>query len=200
MEVSHPGYWSERYRQGDAPWDLGGPCPVFLDLLPRLGLPPGARVAFPGCGSGHDVLLFRQHGYDAVGFDFADLPAVAPVERLDVFHLGERYPAAFSAIVEYTCYCAIDPARRREYAASLRAALAPGGLLVALLFPVDGRAGGPPFAVEEREIHEVLGEGLTLLHLETPATSVGPRLGRERLAIFRRGSPPSPREGAPGSR
>ena len=112
---------------------------------------------------------------------------VLDFEKLDVFELGTRYPAAFDTIVEYTCYCAIDPARRSEYAESLSAALAPGGQLVALLFPMRDQDGeGPPFGVEEAEIGTVIGLGMELLSLETPKSSVEPRLGRERLAIFKK--------------
>ena len=186
MDISGAEYWKGRYRAGEAGWDLGGPCPVFVELLASPRAPPLGRVAFPGCGMGHDVRLFLEHGYDAIGFDFAVRPEGVPVVPLDVFELGRRYPDGFDAIVEYTCYCAIDPLRRAEYAAALRTALRPGGLLVALVFPVERREGGPPFGVDEGEIGAVLGAGMDLLHLETPASSVAPRLGRERLAIFRK--------------
>ncbi len=184
-EVSTAAYWEGRYRSGETGWDLGGPCPVFVDLLGGAGAPAKGRVAFPGCGRGHDVRLFRAYGYDAIGFDFAVAPEGIPFERLDVFELGRRYPGAFAGIVEYTCYCAIDPARRAEYAASLRAALAPGGWLVALLFPIGEKADGPPFGVLESEIATVLGKGLTLVSLTTPTSSAPDRMGRERLAVFR---------------
>ena len=62
-----------------------------------------------------------------------------------------------------------------------------GGTLIALMFPIRKQDGeGPPYGVEEHEIVGVLGAGLELVHLETPASSVRPRLGRERLAIFRK--------------
>jgi len=184
--VSKADYWKERYRSGETGWDLGGPCPVFVDLLRSPWAPPKGRIAFPGCGKGHDVRHFRERGYDAVGFDFAGPQAEVPVVELDVFELGRRHPAAFDAVVEYTCYCAIEPARRREYATALRDALKPGGLLVALLFPVEERENGPPFGIDECEIEEVLAVGMDLLHVETPANSVEPRRGRERLAILRK--------------
>jgi SAM-dependent methyltransferase len=186
VEVSEASYWKGRYRSGEAGWDLGGPCPVFVELLASPRAPPLGRVAFPGCGMGHDVRLFRERGYDAIGFDFAVRPEGVPVVSLDVFDLGRLYPGGFDAVVEYTCYCAIDPRRRAEYAASLRAALRPGGLLVALVFPVERREEGPPFGVEEAEIGGVLGAGMELLHLESPASSVEARAGRERLAILRK--------------
>lgn len=185
-EVSGSGYWEGRYADDTTGWDLGGPCPVFVDLLDTEHAPPPGRVAFPGCGRGHDVVHWRAHGYDAVGFDFALESEDPPIERLDVFELGTRYPAAFDAIVEYTCYCAIDPARRGEYSAALQAALKPGGLLIALAFPVEHKPEGPPFGIDEAEIAGVLGAGMESVLFETPSNSVEPRLGRERLAIFRK--------------
>jgi SAM-dependent methyltransferase len=186
VDVSDKAYWDARYRAGETAWDLGGPCPVFVSLLDSPLAPPRGRVAFPGCGAGHDVRLFLERGYDAVGFDFATRPPGLPVVAIDVFELGRRYPEAFDAVVEYTCYCAIDPRRRAEYAASLRGALRPGGLLVALAFPVEEREEGPPYGIDEKEIAGVLGAGLELLHFETPTSSVEPRRGRERLALFRK--------------
>jgi SAM-dependent methyltransferase len=186
-DVSDVAYWAERWRDGATGWDLGGPCPVFVDLLcGDHAPPPGCRVAFPGCGSGHDVRLFAEHGYEVTGFDFAHHAPDLPIERLDVFELGRRYPESFDAVVEYTCYCAIDPSRREEYAASMRDALRPGGLLIALLFPVEEREEGPPFGVDESEIETVLGVGMEIVSVTTPRDSVQPRLGRERLALLRK--------------
>jgi len=186
-DVSESAYWAERWQTGATGWDLGGPCPVFVDLLLGDDAPPrGGRMAFPGCGSGHDLRLFLEHGYDAVGFDFAHHASDLPIEPVDVFELGRLYPGAFSAVVEYTCYCAIDPRRREEYAAAIRESLLPGGLLIALLFPVEEREGGPPYGVDEGEIESVLGAGMEILRVTTPGNSVKPRLGRERLALLRK--------------
>ncbi|MEM8883499.1 MAG: SAM-dependent methyltransferase [Planctomycetota bacterium] len=183
--VSDAAYWEQRYREGSDRWDLGAPTPVLVDLLDSPQAPARGRTAFPGSGGGHDLRYWIDRGYDAVGFDFAIQPEGLPVESLDVFELGSRYPDAFDVIVEYTCYCAIDPARREEYARSLRGALKPGGMLVALLFPVGEREGGPPFAVAESEIEDVLGPGLRIEHKETPASSAEGREGRERLVLYR---------------
>ena len=187
-EVSSTDYWRGRWDRGETGWDLGGPCPVFVELIGSDRAPPlEGRLAFPGCGQGHDVTLFRDHGYDAVGFDFAREGDEPPIERLDVFELGTKYPAVFDTVVEYTCYCAIDPARRAEYSDAVFAALKPGGLLVALMFPMREQDGsGPPFGVEEHEIGGVFGRGMEMLSVETPTSSVEARLGKERLALFRK--------------
>ncbi len=184
-EVSGAGYWSERYRADTAGWDLGGPCPVFVAWLERKASPPVERVAFPGCGHGHDLRHWVERGYDAVGFDFAELDTDLPIEKRDVFTLGESHKAAFDIIVEYTCYCAIDPARRPEYVRALRGALAPGGIVLALLFPIGPRDGGPPFGVLESEIETVWGAEFEVVSVTTPAESVKPRQGRELLVELR---------------
>ena len=41
-------------------------------------------------------------------------------------------------------------------------------------------------SIDESEAETILGRGLELLSLTTPANSVEPRLGRERLAILRK--------------
>lgn len=185
--VSDADYWKNRYAEGTARWDLGAPTPVLTEVLDGPWAPPaGAAVAFPGSGGGHDVAYWRSRGYDAVGFDFAIQPEGIPVEALDVFELGARYPARFDAVVEYTCYCAIDPARRAEYAASIRAAVKPGGVIIALLFPVGEKEGGPPFAVAESEITDVLAGDFEVLHVAKPSNSAEGREGRERLVVLRK--------------
>ena len=49
-----------------------------------------------------------------LGFDFPD----APVEILqhDIFTLPAQLDGSFDYMLEYTCYCAIDPKRRAEFA------------------------------------------------------------------------------------
>ncbi|MEE8107126.1 MAG: SAM-dependent methyltransferase [Planctomycetota bacterium] len=185
-EVSSAEFWANRYETGDAPWDYGQACPVFVTFLDSQRAPPTGTVAFPGCGKGHDLRLFLERGYDATGFDFAIDSDDLPIERLDIFELGARYPDHFDMIVEYTCYCAIDPARRGEYAASLRAALKPGGLLVALLFPMGERPDGPPFGIDESEISGVLAVGMDVLSVEIPPNSFEERQDRERLVLARK--------------
>ncbi len=210
-DVNTPGYWDAAYREEKDGWDMGAPTPVFADLLTRLdkdfrslgaphfarlGHPP--RVLIPCSGRGYDALLFAARGWDVTAVDFAEEPlqwlrreaahAGFPVTILqeDMFAMGESHPAAYDLILEYTCVCAIDPARRKEFLSFAHAVLRPGGVLMALLFPVDGRPGGPPFSIDVEEFKREAASSFALLHDSVPHTSVKPRLGKERLLLWQK--------------
>jgi SAM-dependent methyltransferase len=160
-------------------------------------LPPG-RVAVPGCGRGHDARFLARRGYRVWGFDFAsgvirtarELAArdgiAVTFEERDVFGLAEAYPAFFDGVWEYTCFCAIDPARRAEYMDVLAAILRPGGWLLACFFPIGERSGGPPFAVGEAEVRELLAPRFEVVEDYVPFASAEGRQGKEWMVSARR--------------
>jgi methyl halide transferase len=86
--------------------------------------------------------------------------------------------------------CAIDPTRRGEYADALTRLLKPGGIYIDLAFPLDGRKGGPPFAVTVPEVMNLFqARGFRLISHEIPADSIRPRRGAEELLIFQKEKP-----------
>ena len=100
--------------------------------------------------------------------------------------LAAKFDGVFDYVLEYTCFCAIDPPRRAEYADLVGRLLKPGGTFIALLFPIWERRGGPPFAVSPDELIQLLSDrGFELLQRETPHDSVPQRRGFEELMIFR---------------
>ncbi len=204
-DVNSPEYWSERYRRGDTPWDLGKPTPAFVALVERIDFPkPSANlrphVLIPGCGYGHDALMLAQRGYAVTAVDFADEPLSYLQENArllgvelttlccDVFTLPSRYSAAFDVVLEYTCYCAIDPSRRQEYAYTLSALTKPNGIVVGLFFPLDeAERLQPPFSVRVDDVRaEFENAGFVLITSEVPLESHPARAGREQLMIFRK--------------
>ena len=158
----------------------------------------GARIAVPGAGRGHDARLLARRGYRVTAFDFAEaavaearrLAAVEAVElaveRRDVFALAHDHAGAFDGVWEYTCFCAIDPDRRDEYARVLHAILRPGGLLLACFFPLRDGTDGPPFPVSRRDIAWVLAGRFTVLEAGPPPRSVERRRGLEWLVLARK--------------
>ena len=159
-----------------------------------------ARLFIPGCGYGYDAIAFARAGYSVTAVDFAAEPLrvlrdnaskagvnVAAVQA-DVFALpADSFTGTFDAALEYTCYCAIPPERRAEYARVIAGSLVRGGWFVALFFPTDGRAGGPPFAVDPAEAQRLFVDaGLEWVSSRVPADSHPARLGREQLAFFRK--------------
>ncbi len=196
-DVNSARKWEADYARQTDGWDLGGPTPVFEHLLSTRQLSPGRMIVL-GAGRGHDARLFARHGFQVTAVDFASQAVqemhrladpAAPVEILqqDIFTLPETLEHSFDYVLEYTCFCAIDPARRPEYADLVTRLLKPNGLYIDLAFPLDGREGGPPFAVTEAEIFDLFeNRGFKLLSREKPAESVSPRRHAEELFIFQK--------------
>jgi SAM-dependent methyltransferase len=156
------------------------------------------HVAVPGAGRGHDARLLARHGCRVTAFDFAE-PAVAEARRLaaaegvavavearDVFTLARDHASAFDAVWEYTCFCAIDPARREEYVRVLHAILRPGGILLACFYPLREGTDGPPFPVSVEAIERVLAGRFAVMEAGPPARSAERRRGLEWLVRARR--------------
>lgn len=197
LKVNTSIFWEEIYQGGRAGWDLGGPTPVFLRLLENEEIAPGKMVVL-GAGRGHDARAFARKGFDVTAVDFAEDAVQAmqdlndpetPVKifQLDIFDLPRSWDGTFDYFLEYTCFCAIDPDRRAEYADVVMRLLKPNGVYIDLAFPLDSHSGGPPFAVQVPEILRLFGERrFKLLERGKPADSVAPRRGLEELLIFQK--------------
>ena len=197
MDVNSSRKWDENYEQGTAGWDLGRPTPVFQRLLASGQFVPG-RLIVLGAGRGHDAREFARHGFQVTAVDFSSqavsemhqlATAEAPVEILqhDIFTLPETVNHSFDYVLEYTCFCAIDPNRRADYADLVARLLKPNGMYIDLAFPLDGRKGGPPFAVSALEVLDLFqARGFKLISREKPADSIPARRGSEELFIFQK--------------
>lgn len=196
-DVNQPAKWQADYERGTDGWDLGESTPAFKRLATGKQLPPGRMIVL-GAGRGHDAREFARHGFQVTAVDFAPhvvaemrrlADPLAPIEILqhDIFRLPPTFNGVFDYVLEYTCFCAIDPKRRRDYADLVARLLKPGGLLIDLAFPLDEHKGGPPFAVSSPELLTLFpAHGFSLLSREVPPDSVPRRRGLEELFIFRR--------------
>jgi SAM-dependent methyltransferase len=201
--VSSSGFWDGLYAAGNDGWELGAPAPpleAWLEAGGRFeaGVSGTPRLAVPGCGRGHDARLLGRRGYRISAFDFAEA-AVTEARRLaaadgvavtieprDVFTLGRDHAGAFDGVWEYTCFCAIDPARREEYARVLHTILRPAGLLLACFYPLRDGTDGPPFPVSRADIDHALADRFTVLEAGPPLRSIERRRGLEWLVLARR--------------
>ncbi len=197
--VSTPTFWEELYAGGDDGWELGVPAPPLAAWLDGGGRFPArdstgpARVAVPGCGRGHDARLLARRGYHVWGFDFApaaitlarDLAAREGVEveyeERDIFMLDRDHAGFFDGVWEYTCFCAVDPARREEFARLIHAILRPGGSFLGCFYPLRDGEDGPPFPVSRPGIERVLAPYFRIMDSGPPARSAERRWGLEWL-------------------
>jgi len=192
--VSAAAYWEGLYAERQDGWELGEAAPSLQARLAS-GRPftPGARVAVPGCGRGHDARLLARHGFAVTGFDFAEAAVTearqlasrerlaAAFERRDVFTLAKDYAGGFDGVWEYTCFCAIDPDRRGEYMRTLHDILKPGGTLLACFYPLKEGTDGPPFPVSRPGIEAALEPFFRIVEAGPPPASPERRLGLEWL-------------------
>ena len=197
MDVNSPRKWDENYEQGTSGWDLGRPTPVFQRLLSSRELLPGRMIVL-GAGRGHDAREFAHHGFQVTAVDFSAqavsemhrlAEADAPVEILqhDIFTLPDALNHSFDYVLEYTCFCAIDPKRRAEYADLVARLLKPNGRYIDLAFPLDQRKGGPPFAVSALEVLDLFrARGFKLISREKPTDSISARRHAEELFLFQK--------------
>lgn len=147
------GFWEDRYRAANTPWDRGGTSPALLQWLDAGELAP-CRVLVPGCGRGYEVLELARRGFEVVALDVA--PSAVRHLRMELAREGLaaqvleadvltwRPDQPFDAIYEQTCLCALPPRTWQAYAVQLRQWLKPDGRLFAL-FMQTGKEGGPPY-------------------------------------------------------
>ncbi len=193
-----PDYWNKRYETNEDNWDLGYPTPVFKELIKSKYCSEPGKIAVLGCGKGHDAVFFAKNDFLVTGIDFASVAinetrnlareAKVRIELIksDIFELPGKLIQKFDYVLEYVTYCAINPHRRNEYLINIQQLLKPGGILIALFFPIDNRVGGPPFAVDLKPIKDTLSKNFTLIHSETPFSSVQPRQGKEVLMLWKK--------------
>ena len=203
-ETDLPQFWTDAYAEARDHWDLDGPTPVFIDLLARFPeyfpgeRSTGSSVIIPCSGRGYDALLFARHGFSVTAVDIAK-PPLDYLEREasaaglnvsivhgDMFRLPANHQGFYDYCLEYTCYCAVDPARRDELIQLYWNVLKPGGHFIGLMFPIDPRPGGPPFSIDAPDFEKRMSERFTLVRSEMPRTSVKPRSGKEVLSVWRK--------------
>ncbi len=196
-DVSSPNFWETIYQNRTTGWDLGGPTPVFCRLAESGEFPPGSMIV-PGAGRGWDARMFARHGFTVTAVDFAadavrdmhtlaDPAAPVVIIKADIFSLPPIFENRFDYVLEYTCFCAIHPDRRGDYADVIHWLLKPGGTFIGLIFPLGDHEGGPPFAMSSDQVIRLLTErGLRLIRREIPPDSVERRKGIEELVILRK--------------
>ncbi len=180
----------------------GSPAPPLLELLEkgREEIWGSGTVLVPGCGTGHDVRALSAKGLKVLGLDLAQ-EAIGkarsfPVAGNEEYELGDflssgwRMGKQFSAIWEHTCYCAINPSRRPDYAESCSTLIEPGGHLVGVFFLTPNKPGeedqGPPFNASVEELDERFAPWFERVDSWVPEKSYPGREGDEWLAIYRR--------------
>ena len=190
-------FWQSHFDAGRTPWDRGEASPQLARWLANGELAP-CRIAVPGCGSGHEVVRLAQAGFDVTGIDYA--PAAVARTRASVASAGARASvveadvlawspaAAFDAIYEQTCLCALHPDHWIAYARQLAAWLRPDGRVFALFMQAvragaaDGSIEGPPYHCDVHAMRALF-EGSAWTWPKPPYERVPHPIGYAEMAV-----------------
>lgn len=190
--------WHSAYDSGETPWDKGIAHPALTGWLSRHRLT--GRILVPGCGAGHDVReLSKDPEAEVIGLDLAPgaktLAESFPRTGQETYLTGDflAWPSAaggggYDALFEHTCFCAIEPDRRGDYARAAAGRLKPGGLFLAIFYrnPSHGGVDSPPYGCSESELDALFGGAFTLLLQEENLKTFEGREDREILRLMRR--------------
>jgi SAM-dependent methyltransferase len=162
-------FFDNAYRDGGTPtWDVGRPQGALVRLATS-GLIVGT-VLDAGCGTGENALYLAAQGHPVLGVDFAaaaiERAAAKAADRglpveflvadaLDLAVLGRT----FDTVLDVGLFHTFIDAERPRYAASLGAALRPGGRAFLLCWSDRNPFGRGPRRVSPQEIRTTFRDG-----------------------------------------
>ena len=191
-------YWENSYKLNKMGWDIGYPTPIFdnwIKMQKKI-----YSICVLGAGNGWDAANFAKYGHNVTAVDFSPT-AVKNMEKIsksndikmniinsNIFNLKNKIKNKFDLVVEYTCFCAIDPKNRIKYVDLVDSLLLPNGKLIAIFFPIDKNIidSGPPFGVDFNSTLKLFSKKFSVIHKEFSQLSIKPRIGREIFTILQK--------------
>ena len=191
-------FWDDCYTNDNIGWDLGSVTPVFKNWCDKLQ--KKYSIFVPGAGNGYDPLYFASKGHTVTAVDFSkkavnQMLNQAHLNKIniniineDIFNLNQSLFNQFDYIIEYTCFCAIDRARRFDYIAIMNNLLKKNGELIGLFFPIlkNVKEGGPPYSVNIDKVIDQFSNYFDVLESIKHPLSIKPRVGNEQYIHFKK--------------
>ena len=188
--------WNERYAEGETPWEKGRAHPEMEFFIEKheVLFRAAKSILVPGCGYGHDAAVLGQLGGEVTGLDIADEPVEKAKEGYPATNLnwvkGDlfEWQGSYDLVWEHTCFCAMVPEVRSQYAKTMSRLVKPGGVYAGIFFlnPDHDPNAGPPWRVSREELLALFGEDFVLEWDEETQTSFEGREKREASMVWRR--------------
>ncbi len=180
-------YWTNRYLNNDAGWDMGQVSPPlkrYFDQLTNKNI----AILIPGCGNAHEAeYLMQQRFTNITLIDISPFPVNKLKEKF-ALNLGKQLniicadffelTQTFDLIIEQTFFCALIPDLRNSYAEKMYELLKPSGKLVGVFFNTEFES-GPPFGGSKQEYNELFSKKFEIKVLTECYNSILPRSGKE---------------------
>jgi hypothetical protein len=179
-------YWSERWQQGNTPWDMGSCSPPLTAYLQGL-YNKEQHILIPGAGNGYELIWLWKNGFkNARVIDIAlepleNLKSQLPLEAHHNLLHGDffEHTDTYDLILEQTFFCALNPELRPAYASKIQELLKSGGKLSGVLFDFPLTEKGPPFGGSKSEYLQHFDPIFTVSKMERCYNSIKPRAGKE---------------------
>lgn len=146
--------YEERYRGGDAPWDVGRADSNLISTVRTFGIKP-CKALDIGCGTGDNSIWLSQEGFQVVGVD-SSYRAVEKAREKAIqtgarckfvvadFLEDQLEEAPFGFAFDRGCFHSFSRAEDREgFAAKVAKCLEDGGLWLNLSGSADEKREGP---------------------------------------------------------
>ena len=174
----HRDFWLQRWQDGQIGFHRDDVMPLLQKHWPALQLPTGSQVFVPLCGKSLDLHWLAAQGHRVLGVELSPL-AVAqffaeaglepvrhrsrhgehfvagPIEIVlgDAFGLDAELLADVQGVYDRAALIALPPEMRPRYT-ELHARLPAScqDLLITLEYPQEQKS-GPPFSVDEEDVH-----------------------------------------------
>ncbi|HEV7122346.1 MAG TPA: thiopurine S-methyltransferase [Rhodanobacter sp.] len=174
-------YWSERWREGRTGWHSDQPSQLLLKHWQALAMQARAHVLVPLCGKSPDLLWLAAQRYLVTGVELSPLAVeqffaenhltesmrdeadgrhwtAESIEIIngDIFDLRADAFADFTAVYDRAALVALPPRMRERYVSEVYGKLPSGchGLLITMDYP-PLEMDGPPFSVDDDEVHRL---------------------------------------------
>lgn len=193
MNKFNKEFWTERYRNNEAGWDLGAPSTPLKEYIDQLKN-KNLSILIPGAGNAYEAEYLFNNGFKNVTIiDISPEPVKNIQKRLpdfpkenlfcgDFFDHNQQY----DLILEQTFFCALNPTLRNNYVEQIHKLLKPTGKLVGLLFTEPLNNEMPPFAATKEEYIAFFSPKFNFKVFENSTNSIKPRAGRELFVILER--------------
>jgi thiopurine S-methyltransferase len=186
-------YWSKRYENNDANWDLGAvstPLKEYIDQLTDKNI----SILIPGAGNAYEAeYLFNKGFKNVTVIDIAEQPLNNIKKRLPSFpkenliHVDFfEHDKQYDLILEQTFFCALDPSLRKKYVDQMYQLLKPKGKLTGVVFTDPLNSDKPPFGAEKEEYITLFSAKFHINVIEKCYNSIKPRSGRELFIIMKK--------------
>lgn len=165
--------WNSAYVDNWAPWDIGRPQPVWIDIADEITSP----VLDSGCGTGEHALMLAERGHEVVGIDISpraiELAREKATQRgLDAdFRVGDvleldRLERRFATVIDSAVFHVFGDVDRARYIKTLASVLDPGGILFLLVFSEHTPGADGPRRVTQAELRMAFANGWDVRQIE----------------------------------